>query len=363
MRFFGISQHISGMADIRGVLASVDAAHTLDDLTLSAHHWVMGRPKDSVPMLDGDNWRHVIKGKEWDRFHAVWRARLDDYDAFVCFYPPVFAYLYHCFDKPIICQFPIRYEYPNHGDPAEWNELNEYLRAGVDRGKIILCANNPYDVAYAELFLQRPVRFVPSLCEYTGARWRPERAEVVYYCAQRIAELDESVFVHQSAALPRGHTWQDVARYKAIAHFPYNVSTMSIIEQYTMGVPLLFPTLDYAVALYAQGARLFEQNSWARTVGNAPGSVITPPRGFPHGYDPNDFASIDSMRHWLRRADYYEETSMPGVVHFSSLEELHAIAGEGIAFFQEVSARMRSSYEQRRQLAIGGWRQMIDEVS
>ena len=55
MRFFGICQHISGMADIRGVLASIDPIHTLDDLTLSAHHWVMGRERDRVPLLDGDN--------------------------------------------------------------------------------------------------------------------------------------------------------------------------------------------------------------------------------------------------------------------------------------------------------------------
>jgi hypothetical protein len=331
MRFFGISQHINGMADIRGVLASIDAVHTLDDLTLSTHHWVMGREKDTVPMLDGDNWRRVIKDKGWDRFHAAWRERLDEYDAFICFHPPVFAYLYSCFDKPIICQFSIRYEYPSHSDPDEWNAFNEYLRAGVDSGKILLCANNPYDVAYGELFLQRPVRFVPSLCEYTGAQWRPERAEVVYYGAQRVADLDELRFVHKSTALPPGHAWQDVARCRAIAHFPYNVSTMSIIEQYTMGVPLLFPTLDYAVSLYAQGARLFEQNSWARTFGNAPGSVITPPGGFPQGHDPNDFTSIDSMRYWLRHADYYDETSMQGLTYFASLDELPPMAGHSAA--------------------------------
>lgn len=363
VRFFGICQHVSGMADIRGVLASVDPAHTVDDLTLSAHHWVMGRKKDSVPLLDGDGWRRVIEGEDWERFHGEWREKLDGYDAFLCFYPPVFAYLYRCFDKPIICQFPIRYEYPYQTDPQRWSQFNEYLRSGADRGRILLCANNPYDVAYGELFLQRRVRFVPSLCEYTHARWRPERAEVVYYSPRRIAELDETTFLHKPTALPRGHSWQDVARFRAIAHFPYNVSTMSIIEQYTMGVPLLFPTLDYAVSLYAQGAPLFGQNSWVSTVGGPPRSVITPPGGFPEAHDPNDFTSFESLRHWLRHADYYDDTSMPGILYFSSLEELRTIARESTAFYADVSQRVRLLHERRKERAIDGWRRILHEIS
>jgi hypothetical protein len=363
MRFFGICQHISGMADIRGVLAAIDPAHTLDDLTLSGHHWVMGRQRDSVPLLDGGNWRRVIGDQQWDLFHATWRDRLDGYDAFVCFYPPVFAYLYRCFDKPIICQLPIRYEYPYHRDAQAWSDFNDYLREGSDHGRIILCANNPYDVAYAECFLERPVRFVPSLCEYTEASWHPQRDEVVYYGKQRIAALDDGPFAHKSMALPRGHGWDDVARCKAIAHFPYNTSTMSIIEQYTMGVPLLFPTLDYAVSLYARGAPLFEQASWARTVGDPPGSVITPPRGFPDGHDPNDYASRDSLRHWLRYADYYDATSMPGVSYFSSLDELRAIADRSPGFFADASARIRSRHGERRRRAIEGWRSMIAAIA
>lgn len=313
-------------------------------------------------MLEGADWRAAIDGRHWDRFHSEWHERLDQYDAFICFHPPVFAYLYQCFEKPIICQFSIRYEYPNHCDRVRWSEFNDYLRSGVDAGKIILSANNPYDVAYAELFVERPVRFVPSLCEYTNVRWRPERDAVVYYSKQRIAELDESAFVHQAMALPRGHSWRDVAQCKAIAHFPYNVSTMSIVEQYTMGVPMLFPTLDFAVSLYARGARLFGQNSWAATFKEAPGSVIVPPGGFPDGHDPNDFSSVDSMRSWLRHADYYDQTSMPGLTYFSSLEELHAIAAESSAFFEDANARMGACFDGRRQLALDGWRQMIAAI-
>ncbi len=226
------------------------------------------------------------------------------------------------------------------------------------RGRIVLSANNPYDAAYTELFVERPVPFVPSLCTYTGVEWRPTRSAVVYYRVRRIAELDHAPFVHQRAALPRGHSWRDVASHQAIAHFPYNVSTMSIIEQYTMGIPLLFPTLDFAVTLFAAGARLFEQNSWPAVVGGVPGSAIVPRAGFPDGHDPNDFASVESLRHWLRYADYYDERSMPGVGHFASFEELTTLARDAGAL-KAVHERMRAGLPGRRDLALDGWRRMI----
>jgi hypothetical protein len=98
-------------------------------------------------------------------------------------------------------------------------------------------------------------------------------------------------------------------------------------------------------------------------VGDPPGSVITPPDGFPDGHDPNDHSSIDSMRHWLRHADYYDETSMPGLTYFSSLEELKAIAARSPTFFADASARIRSRYGERRELAIEGWMAMTSAIA
>jgi hypothetical protein len=358
VRFFGISQHISGMADIRGLLAAIDPAHTLDDLTLSAHNWVMDRPPDRVPMLERGGWQAVLRDRSWAPFHAAWRDRLDAYDAFICFHPVAFVYLYRHFDKPIICQCSTRYELPWHADAARWQEFKADLRGGIDAGRILLCANNPYDAAYTELFVERPVPFVPSICGYTSVEWQPATASVAYYCAQQAAELDHAPFVHQRTALPRGHSWRDVASHQAIAHFPYNVSTMSIIEQYTMGIPLLFPTLDFAVSLFAAGARLFEQNSWAGVGGGAPGSPVVPRGGFPDGHDPNDFASVESLRYWLRYADYYDERSMPGVGHFASFEELTTLARDTEAL-RAVHERMRAGLPARRDLAVDGWRRML----
>jgi hypothetical protein len=107
---------------------------------------------------------------------------------------------------------------------------------------------------------------------------------------------------------------------------------------------------------------LFEQNSWVKTSGHAPGSVIAPPGGFPQGHDPNDFTSLDSMQHWLRHADYYDQTSMQGLIYFSSLEELHEIARQSVAFYQDAHDRMRAFYDRRRRLAIDGWGRILAEI-
>jgi hypothetical protein len=365
VRFFGISQHVSGMADIAGILAAIDGRHSLDALDLSSHHWVMGRPRDRAPLLDGDGWRRVLDERAWERFYEAWRDRLDPYDAFICFYPPAFALLYRRFRKPILCQIPIRYEYPYHDNAARWSEFTDDLRAGIDEGRIVVCANNPYDAAYAARFLDRPVRFVPSLCEYTAVRWQPSERVLVYYADRRIAELemDAGHFVHKPRALPRGHAWSDVARQRAIVHFPYNVSTMSIAEQFTMGVPLLFPTLDYAVRLVSEGAPLFRQTSWVSTFKEPPGSVVIPPGGFPHGHDPNAYDDMAATRWWLQYADYYDESSMQGFGYFGSIEELQAIARERPAYYDALHMKMRAFYDTRRQRALDGWRQMIASIT
>lgn len=330
----------------------------------------MGRQKDSVPGLDGDQWCGLVAREWWNEFYDQWHDRLDKYDAFVCFYPPLFAYLYRRFNKPIICQFPIRYEYPCQSEPAQWEAFNAYLRDGVDNGRIFLSANNVYDAVYAEMFLQRSVRFVPSLCEYTGARYDPKCENILYYCwkdttgkyADETQHLDPEVFVRKYEALQTGHSWHDLGIFKAIMHLPYNVSTMSVMEQYAMGVPLLFPTLRFAVELWRKKYRLWEQSTWCGTFGRAPGSVITPAGGFPEGNDPNDFTSAASLRYWLQFADYYNAESMDGCEYFGSWEELDEIAHAPQSYFTAISKRQAEYYPKRRERAVDGWRRLLEDI-
>jgi hypothetical protein len=359
VRFFNIDQHISVIADVKAQLRAL--GHEVDDLCLSGHHWVMKRPKDSVPGLDGDSWCGFVEREFWNEFYDAWAERLETYDGFICTYPPIFAYLYKRFDKPIIVDIPIRYEYPCQSDAAAWRAFNDYLRDGVDAGRIFLVANNPYDREYAELFLQRTVRYIPSICEYTGARWNPQIDSSLYYCWSDVAGLSDNLLRRYKAFSGR-HEWEDLGKFKSIVHFPYNCSTMSIIEQYTMGVPLIFPALDFAVRAYAKKARLFEQLTWCGTFGRAPGSVIEPDGGWGDAPDPNRFDDPEALRYWLRFADFYSEESMQGVSYFESTAELNDIARRPLDWFKARAWDQNHYLERRKARAVDGWTRLMEEI-
>ena len=55
------------------------------------------------------------------------------------------------------------------------------------------------------------------------------------------------------------YSWEDLYSFESIVHFPYNVSTMSIFEQYQAGVPLSIPSLSFALELISKGMPLFSE--------------------------------------------------------------------------------------------------------
>jgi hypothetical protein len=176
--------------------------------------------------------------------------------------------------------------------------------------------------------------------------------------------LEGNGFYRKYDVLKHAYPWDDLMGWKCIVHFPYNISTMSIMEQYASGVPLLFPTLEYAIELYQQKqVRIFEQNTWAGTFGRPSGSVITPEGGFPGGYDPNDFNNIESLKYWLQYADFYNKESMQGVQYFSSAADLLRLSSRSIEHFKSQAWDQIQAYRKRRERAYDGWSRVLSDIS
>lgn len=111
---------------------------------------------------------------------------------------------------------------------------------------------------------------LPSLCLYTGVEYDPLRAssnaasfdpsEHKFGNSRCLIQANASVsggmskglneaiektdFLSGDAALLKGtlRSWDEIYQRKGIVHFPYEMSTMSIFEQYSAGVPLLVPS-------------------------------------------------------------------------------------------------------------------------
>lgn len=279
MKLFNIDCHVSVIADIKNIFESL--GHQVDRWSLSGHRWVFGLEKCKSSVITESNWKQIDE-KMVDDFYDAHHKELDQYDAFVCCYPPIFLKLFEKFNKPIIVVAATRYDFPVADDLRRLQWLEDSLN---NNDNLILIANNAFDKAYCEKFLEREWNLIPSLCDYTGATYNPSKHQKVLF--SKFAIETPSDIIHQYY-LGR-YSWEELYQHIGIIHFPYNVSTMSIFEQYQAGVPLWFPSLDYALQLLALKIPIFNE-------------IV-----FPNS-NPDRQASQFLTREWLSLSDFYNGT-------------------------------------------------------
>lgn len=279
MQFFNIDCHISVIADIKNIFESL--GHKVQSWCLSGHRWVFNLPECKSPIINSSNWKSLDE-KMAEDFYDAHKDELDKYDAFICAYPPCFLKLFEKFNKPIIVVAATRYDHPYTNDLSRLIWLEDSL---INNKNIIKIANNQFDQKYCEHFIGNKWEWIPSLCDYTNARYKATSDKSVLFSKLDI-QIDKKI-VHQNE-LGR-YTWSHLYSYNSIAHLPYNVSTMSIFEQYQAGIPLNFPSLDFALSLVVSGVNLFSE-------------IV-----FPNNL-PDRQATNFLKKEWLSYADFYNET-------------------------------------------------------
>lgn len=356
MKFLSIDLHISVNADIRNIFNKM--GHTVEEISMGGHPLIIGRPVGNISMLKGDNWCSTIQQRKFEEFYMIYKDQFKKYDGFICCYPPIFSMLYKYFDKPIIIQIPIRYECGADCNSELWQEFNEYLQKGIDNGNILASANSIYDQKYTSSFINREIDYIPSLCQYTGMTYNPVNEKFLYYSSFHIK--DESMrMIKKTDAMHGGHAWQNIADYKGCIHYPYNVSTMSIFEQYTACIPIFFPTIRYLLEMWLNKVPILDEMSWQQQQGERAKSYSL--IKFNSQYDPNNFKDFNSVRHWLKYADYYC-TNMKCIQHFDSQEERNQILSLDLKTLLSISEQMREHNKERKAFIIRKWESVLNKV-
>jgi hypothetical protein len=353
MKFFNIDLHISIIADMKKIFT--DLGHDVLDVSLSDHTWVFNRPKDSVPMLDNGRWMNLSPEQFAQEFYQYRNSQhLQDVDAFIVTYPPTFSLLYKYYDKPIIINNPIRYEWPFSFRKEDWEYFNDFLREGVDAGKIILVANNLYDKYYMEHFIEREVEHIPSICDYYNSYYEPEtELPFIYYSRDKIKEFTNSNIKFKDELYSK-HTHNDLVKYKGIIHMPYQISYMSIFEQYTSNIPLFFPTKELLFEIYKTSKyNVLKEVSWNAYFNQKSESFIS----YNQKYDPNDYHNLEAVNYWLQYSDFYDNDWMPHITYFSSLEELNSLVDT--VDLQKISESMKKFNIGRKEKIYDMWNNLI----
>ena len=352
MNFFNADLHISVIADMKRIFQGL--GHHVDDRCLSGHHWVMNRKQDQVAELSGEKWVGMIRNRQFDSFYSAHREELKGYDGFIVTYPPVFAPLYEKFGKPIIINIPIRYDYPIHGSLEHLTWWNEWLVEHVKSGQVILVANNKYDREYLKIQTGLEANHIPSLCQYFPKK--PAGGGVGFLLYEKGVSLSNWVpdIKDHWQGLQRQWRWEDLHSFKAVAHLPYQVSTMSVFEQYTANCPMIFPSARLLSEMYFTDWKVLTQVSSFQYSGTKHTKSLVAVEGV----DPNDWQSRDTVEKlWLPNADFYDTEWMPHIVYFDSAADLKRVCAE--TDFAQVHQRMAQDAAAREKAVCDKWAALL----
>lgn len=352
MRFFNIDQHASVIADVGRIFSSL--GHTVDDWSLSGHHWVLGKEKHEIPVLAG----HGPDPEVADAFYETYREKLAGYDGFICCYPASYAMLYRRWDKPTIVVNCVRYEIPYSGSPEGWARWNGFIRRRIGERKLWWVCNNKGDAWYVNYFTGIDPVWIPSLCEYVAEKWTGTKDRFLLYGRPvgTLPDVSPDLYVHSDSPVLKGSdwrfSWKDVYAYRGIIHLPYQNGTMSIFEHYTANAPMFFPSKAF---LY----ELFDSSS----IGVLADLSFLPAAGLPEPTqpgNPNNLSDPTVVRRWIDSCDFYDRSNMPHVQLFDSFPDLERQLRSVDS--AAVSREMARYNEIRRELVHRRWQRVLHEI-
>lgn len=148
----------------------------------------------------------------------------------------------------------------------------------------------------------------------------------------------------QQSFLPEGY----LDNYTAIIHIPYNVSTMSIREQTRSNIPVWIPSPSLLETLWKD---IKEPNELSWTV-FAPGSEVTA--------SPLDKAHHEqSVKKWIKSADFYDEERMSCILPFHSIDDL--LSKIKTTDYQEIMDKAEANQQKQREEIFFSYEQVFRE--
>lgn len=318
-RVFNLDVHISVIADIESGLQNKNVDLMKWSLSGSNHVFrKYRRYPDPVSALNASTWEELddlLIEKFISRYHGF----LKKFDGFIAAHPVSFSRIYDRLEKPTLKIATTRYEIPFTNNPTEWQILNETLRRQSEKFPGLLASNNRGDRDYLMYHAGLTSRYVPSVCDYTDVSWAVGGNNLAIFAkssrlTNEIEEFTKGAWRSGRKILGANYSWKELAGVRAILVIPYNISTMTLFELATMGVPVVVPSKTFLKQLVSQHSGVLSELSFFQ-VQNFNVSALRQD-------DPNNFRSMEFLDWWLSRADFYDHALMPNVRIIDSFHEL-----------------------------------------
>ena len=336
-RVFNLDLHIGVIADLEQELQKSNVELTRWSISMH-NHLVPGRLPitDPVRYVNARKW-HLMDNERIRKFQDRYNKFLSAFDGFVCTYSPVFSELYKNLDKPILIVSATRYEAPYTQRQSDWDRFNKYLLSGVRNSRILLYANNLGDADYIDYFIRFKPQVVPSLCEKTLITTEKNGQCVIIASDKKIIDLIElstrGIYKNISI-LGKPYNWKDLKGCEEVLVFPQNISTMTLFELATAGVPVAVPSRRWISELLDNGFYLLNELSFHQVLGL---DTINMSSDNPANYNSPTF-----LDWWLKRSDFYNKILMPNVRVVDSIEDLLKNRNEERHYLPELTLKRNS---------------------
>ena len=316
---FNLDLHISVMRDLQQEFSSCNF-RTIRWSISGSNQFARSIYKisDPVDVINAQTWSQ-LDDDLISEFESRYQNFLSKFDGFVVTHTPAFSQLYRSFGKPILVINSTRYEAPYTKDENKWKTLDNYLNNGVKTDKVLLVSNNVGDADYLKHRTGIESEVVPSLCDYTDLHWMPGGTQKVII--SRSPELEDYIerftfgeWLGIKKVMGKNYSWNQYLQIKEVLYIPYNISTMTLFELATAGVPVSVPSIDFTKELSKSFSGVLSELSYFQL-------NELPVIGLDNE-DPNNYLSEKFKDWWLARADFYNSDLMPNVRVISGFNEL-----------------------------------------
>ncbi|UJR33343.1 hypothetical protein I4U23_020792 [Adineta vaga] len=371
--FWSNDYHISPIRDLKHLLTPLDVRFIDKSLSGSCITDTCAKDLFVLSTLNGMNPNKSIR-KQFYEFYKD-DPLMNRVDAFVCFHPVAMCELFMSFNRTIIVIASTRYELGRFS-VNEWNEWNRNLRTIASNPRNVVAANNLYDAEYIRYFTGINTTVLPSMCAYTNVHYQSVnmRPEFIFFPSHGDSHFNEQFLDELNFSLKKSHasiivkplrklykfySYSDIIRHPGIIYLPYQVSTMSLFEQYTMNIPLFFPSIDLLTMWHLKYNIIYDRTWDKALTGKGKHHSIIPPYDLNTTIpDPNNEFDHSSIYYWLKYADFYQ---WPYITYFNSIDDLALkLITTNLTYISE----QMSTYNHRKHLKLlDDWKIILDRIS
>ena len=348
LKFFNIDLHIAVIGDLKNLFEEL--GHSVESNSISGHAWLLEKNKHEIKVISSSNWQD-LNPEMVEKFYQEYKNYLNQFDGFIVTHAASFALLYEKFDKPIIIVNSTRYSNMFIADPKRLKWLNDYLKKGVSNNKIFYVSNNKGDQAYLKYYTGIESELIPSLCYYTKAKYTGKKKGFIL--KENVKINTSRIFKHPEliSKIKPAYKWQDLYDYQGIIHFPYQISTMSLFEQYSANVPLFFPTKDFLIRLHnAYPKKILSDLSF--------NAFVKKPLSLEDS--PDNIKNKKILKSWIDNADFYDSENMPYIQYFNSFSDLENLLEH--SDLRLISSKMAKHNQKRKEEILEKWKVILEKV-